>query len=360
MASRTSAQPAAARAIWFALGALVVYQLRYVLAPFVAAGALCFIAYPAVRWLERRWRWPHLLAVVGVFVLIVGTIAGMFALFGWLAFDDIHHLAQNAPERLHQVAVQILGGEKGTLLGKQLTADELAGKISSKLSVLIGTEDFMGYAAAVVASVGAGVLLTIVLFFYFLFSRQRLLDGLLWLCPPDKRPKIRAWAAEIEPVLGHYVRGLLMVFLYTSLAAWVGIQFLLGLPHAVLLALLTGLLELVPVVGPVVSATMVGLVALERGSVGMLVAAVGLCIGLRLSIDQVIGPLVLGRAVTLHPAVILFSLLCGGVLYGLLGAFLAIPVAASIKVILAKVYAENAEDKPLRAVKSPVGRAPRG
>jgi predicted PurR-regulated permease PerM len=129
------------------------------------------------------------------------------------------------------------------------------------------------------------------------------------------------------------------VLIYASCAAYVGLGLVLGIPHAVLLALMTGILELIPVVGPIAAAIAAGLVAV-RYSTGVQ-AIVGYALyatALRLSIDQLIGPIALGTAARLHPAVIIFCFLSGGLLFGISGIIMAVPVALALRTTLAVLY----------------------
>jgi predicted PurR-regulated permease PerM len=99
-------------------------------------------------------------------------------------------------------------------------------------------------------------------------------------------------------------------------------------------------LELVPVVGPLASATIVGFVALQQSSLGSAVFLMAFAIGLRVSIDNLVGPLVLGEAARIHPVVVIIAFVCGAMLFGIVGLLLAVPVAVCIKTALEHYYAE--------------------
>ena len=146
----------------------------------------------------------------------------------------------------------------------------------------------------------AGVL-TVVLYFYFLYDSERLAGGALWLVPPAWRERVRSMALHVRPMLRRYVVGLVAVVPFTSVASWVWLAPVMGVPHAELLALTTGLLELIPVAGPIASAALVSTAALGRGGVPALLAFLVFYIILRLLIDQVVGPLILGRAAQFAP-----------------------------------------------------------
>ena len=131
------------------------------------------------------------------------------------------------------------------------------------------------------------------------------------------------------------------VIVYAGCAAYIGLGLFLRLRHAAFLAALTGLLEVLPVVGPALSAVIAGLVAIQEAkSVWSIVAYVIYASALRLSIDQLVGPLVLGNAARVHPTLVIFCFLAGGALFGIVGVILAVPFALTVKVALATIYGE--------------------
>ncbi|MGH8228460.1 MAG: AI-2E family transporter, partial [Steroidobacteraceae bacterium] len=186
-----------------------------------------------------------------------------------------------------------------------------------------------------------GMVLAWVLLGYFLIDAHRVGQGLLWLVPPRQRPRAAAIWAELDPLLRRYFVGVALVVAYASVAAYLGLGLALGLHHAVPLALLTGVLEVIPVVGPAASAIIAGLVAVRHAvSAWDILAYVVYAIALRVSIDQFFGPIVLGHAARVRPIVIIFCFLAGGILFGVVGVILAVPVAIGIKVVLANLYGE--------------------
>jgi len=130
---------------------------------------------------------------------------------------------------------------------------------------------------------------------------------------------------------------------YATIAAYIGLGVILGIHHALLLALLTGILETVPVVGPTSAAVIAGLISLRTATgIGSILAYAAYATALRLSIDQLFGPIVLGRAAHVHPALIIFCFLAGGVVLGIPGVILAVPVALLVKSTLATLYGDEA------------------
>ncbi|HEX4112819.1 MAG TPA: AI-2E family transporter, partial [Stellaceae bacterium] len=102
----------------------------------------------------------------------------------------------------------------------------------------------------------------------------------------------------------------------------------------------------IPLIGPAITFVIVGLISAHGASLAGTIGLFAFAVALRLSLDELVAPLVLGQAARLHPAMIIFAFLSGGVLFGIIGLLLAVPVAASIKIILTIYYAEPVANRP--------------
>jgi predicted PurR-regulated permease PerM len=317
---------------------LLAYPLRFALIPFVIAGALAYVATPAVEFLSRRLRWRRWIAATAVFVLCLTALAGL----GWwikaVVFPDAVALTQSLPEMLRKVFVDAAGSDHVRLFGRDISADAVIAEIGAGVRGMAGGE--AGVGEALLAGLGGLLMfiLTISTFCYFLVSGPKIAQGILWLFPPWLRPPVADLAVTMKPFLYRYIVGMLVVISTTVVLCWIGLGPILHLPNAVVLALLVGLLEFFPVVGAVASALLLGLAAISQGSIGVVIGVTFFTLVLRLLIDQVIAPLIYGKASSLHPAAVLFAFLVGGTLYGVLGLLLAVPAAAMIKVALQANY----------------------
>jgi predicted PurR-regulated permease PerM len=167
--------------------------------------------------------------------------------------------------------------------------------------------------------------------------------GLFWTVPPSLRDVVARIGARVDPVLKRYFLGILTIVIYSATASYIGLS-LLGVEHAALLAVLTGSLETIPMIGSTSAAVIAGLVSLRTATGFMsIVAFTVYAVLLRLSIDQIVAPLVLGRAAHVHPVLIIFCFLAGAVILGIPGVILAVPVSLVVKNALATLYGEEAE-----------------
>lgn len=331
------------RLVAFFIGIVAfLYLIRSILLPFVLAGILAFICMPLVEGLKRRLRLPRWLSAL----VVLTALAAIATVGGWLGIppllDQITHTAGDLGGAVESFARTLMGNRSIDILGTSVNASNIGDYTVSSLRGWLG----QGTRLLTVATLGFawifGMLLTVVVLGYFLFDAYRIEAGLFWLVPPRYRPFAhRAWA-ELAPVLRRYFIGVALVVIYASIAAYIGLGLALGLHHAVVLAVMTGVLEVIPLVGPAASAVIAGLVAVgEATGAGAIMAYIFYATGLRISIDEFFGPIVLGRAGRIPPVLIIFCFLAGGFLFGIVGVVLAVPVALSIRIILQVLYDES-------------------
>jgi predicted PurR-regulated permease PerM len=338
--------PGEIRAVILAAAALAVflYFIKLILLPFVLAAIVAYISTRPLDWIAKRTGWPRMLFAVLLFLIFLG-LGGLFSVFAAkrVAVETLG-LAKDLEQILENFAGQAIGDHSVQLLGRSVTARQIVDSGLDQIRNWIGQTDQLalltGYSLAAVM----GAFLTVVLLFYFLTTGKRIARGLLWIVPPRRRTLVRRIWAHLDPILTRYFLGMIVVVIYATTAAYVGLGFFLGIDHAFLLALLSGILETVPVVGPTSVAIIAGLISLRTatGFVSILNYAL-YATALRLSIDQVVGPVVLGTAAHVHPVLIIFCFLAGGIVFGIPGIILAVPVALLIKSTLAILYGDVEE-----------------
>jgi len=322
-----------------------LYLVRAILLPFVLAGITAYVCTPLVDRVAVGLRIPRWLPALAVLCVLMA----LGSLVGWLGIPALARESVRVVGDLQgsiEGFVQALIGHRTVqLMGTTINAQSVALYSVNAIRAWISTDSRIVDLTAWGVAAIFGLILTWVLLGYFLIDAPRVARGFLWLVPPPQRPfMVRVWG-ELNPVLRRYFIGVALVVVYASVAAYIGLGLALGLHHAVFLAMLTGLLEMIPMVGPAAAAVIAGLVAVSHAaSAGDILAYVAYAIALRVSIDQFFGPIVLGRAARVSPIVVIFCFLCGGVLFGVVGVILAVPVALIIKVILAIRYGEPHTD----------------
>lgn len=334
---------------WPLTAAIVVvlvflFFIRHILLPFILAAALAFLLTPLIEALRARGRMPRWAAASLVYVATLALFGLLFYVVGGPLIRDVTQLVQTVPQNIRKLIGDLAGLAQG-VIGHPIDVAALTGAVFAEMQRLVGSGMIASFAAAGVATL-FGTILFVFLLIYFLVSGPGLVRSTLWLVPPEYRGEVDRVRGRVQPLLWRYFFGLAIVVTYTSTVAWIGFAWVFHLPHAPLLAIVVGLLELVPLIGPAASIGIIALTALQQAGLMGVLGLVGFALALRLSIDQLIGPLVLGEAARLHPVVIIFCFLSGAVLFGIIGLLLAVPVAASLKIILKIYYAEPVIDAP--------------
>jgi predicted PurR-regulated permease PerM len=325
--------------------ALVLYEIQWMLPPFVLAGLLAYIVTPAIDWASARSRLPR-----PIFVLLTFGLFLLFAmLVGYLGIPplarEMTRVFSDFETIVRELAQRLVGSGKISLFGQPMDAAQLAAAASTGLRNWFTQTPVLATFGAAIFGTMFGLILTLVLLFYFLLSGPSMARGMLKLVPPRQRPLIMHIWTLLDPVLKRYFIGVLVVVAYAAAAAYVGLGLVLGIPHAVLLALLTGVLEMIPVIGPGSAAVIAGLVAIHYAAgIGAIIAYALYATALRISIDQLFGPLALGAAARLHPVLVIFCFLSGAFLFGVVGVIMAVPAALIVKITLALLYDEPAKD----------------
>jgi predicted PurR-regulated permease PerM len=324
--------------------AVLLYEIRIALLPFVFAIAVAFVLEPVIQTVQRRLGSPRWPIAVALYLLLLMLLAAAGYWVSTSAVPAVMHIVAQAPDILRHFLGEILGDQGITIFGQTYTADKVVaalGGIMAGMAGISAVERAVGLALSVIF----GTFLTLVLMPYFMISAPRLAAGTIWLLPPERRRPVQDLLPKIIPVLRRYLVGVGIVVTYTAVVAWIGFGPIFHLPHAVLLAITVGILELIPVIGPFMSATIVGVIAIQEQGIVEAVLLFGFAIALRLSIDNLVGPIVLGEAARIHPVIIIISFVCGAILFGVVGLLIAVPIAVCIKITLQHYYAEPVADE---------------
>jgi predicted PurR-regulated permease PerM len=317
------------------------YFIHVVLLPFVFSAVTAFVLTPLVDWLAKSLRAPRIAVVLAVFLVILALVGfGAYVAIPALV-QDAYHAISHLQEIIQRPLENLLGKAPVQILGQPESASDIAAAAVAKLRTLLQQEGTVAALGAWAFGGVFGVFLTLTLLAYFLASGAQVVKGCLRLFPPHWRPVTARILDSLRPILFRYFVGVAAVVVYAGCAAYVGLGLFLRLRHAAFLAALTGLLEVLPVVGPALSAVIGGVAAIQEAkSVWSIVTYAIYASALRLSIDQLVGPIVLGSAARVHPTLVIFCFLAGGALFGVVGVVLAVPLALTIKVALAMIYEE--------------------
>ena len=338
--------------------------------PFVIGLLLVYLLDPGVTWLARRGL-PRWLGVLALYLVVLAIIVGTVAL-----------LLQPLAHQLEAFILALPGyGQKLQDLAQQLN------QLYEQLNLPPALRDLIDHAVANLVSKGGqfdlGSLLPIagslaaqvarlvayvvvpVWAFFLLKDRDRLLESLGRSVPEAWRGDTWAILAIIERTFGRWVRGQLLLGLVVGVATFVGLLVLGVLidpvftSFAVFLAVIAGVLELVPIIGPIISMIPTLLVALTTGRWEALLAVVLLYLLVQQVENNFLVPIIQGDAIDLHPSIIIFALIMGGAIAGLLGAILALPITAAARDIYRYLF-RRTDTPPLSPEQASASLLPRG
>lgn len=313
--------------LWF------FYIEREILSPFILAAIFAFIFNPVVSFLSSKIKFPRTISIILIWAIILGVLAvgGMF----------IVRRAVAESAGLKEYVQDWTAIAKTQIIALPEFARPTLNEALSSLQKTILTTSISLFAVFPQAVSGViSFFIFLVSSFYFLKEGRNVFDKFLNVIPRDYRLEVEILLRKINEVLGDYLRGQLLVIL-TSFLMFFSFYTIIGVKFALILALIAGFLEVVVLIGPFVAGILAVIVVLISGvsnfNLNLLQAVVVVTVGnfiIRQIQDYVVTPGIMGKAVKLHPLVILFAVLAGGHIAGILGLVLAVPIAAVIRIIL--------------------------
>lgn len=329
-----------------AIALVLLWAVRGILAPFIISAGLAYAFSPVVTSAQGRTHWPRP-ALVGLGYLIV--LAG-FALLAVVSSGrisgELAALSAAGPDLVANALHEILGSDTLTVAGTTLTVTDIAAGIESSLAGIVETPSSAIHLAGLVVDLALQAVLVLIVTFYLLVDGPRMRTWTLDLVPPVDRPRYGSLLDRIQATLSKWLRGQLLLIGLVAVVSYVFLGPILHVPYALAIALLTGVLEVIPLVGPLIAAAIAVVAALashDPTTAG--IVAVGYFV-IRQVEDQLVMPAVIGRAVHLHPVVTIFAVLAGLSVYGVLGGLLGVPVAAAANVVFNDLYAERVRTSP--------------
>jgi predicted PurR-regulated permease PerM len=298
----------------------------------IIIGLALFIAVgldPVVGWLVRHRvpRWAAVLTVIGCALAVVAAF--LAAAIPPLT-SEATALAHQIPHYLH--TLQDRNSQLGKLNVRFHIQQRLSKVATSGSSSLVG--GVLG-AGELVLSTASFIIAVLVLSIYFLAGLPRIKVFAYQLVPHSRRPRVILISDEVLAKVGGYLLGNFITSAIAGLGTYLW-MLALGIPYPILLGMFVALADLIPVIGSTVGGVVVTLVALTV-SLPVALATLAFYIVYRLAEDYLLVPRVMGRAVQVPAIVSLIAVLIGGVLLGIVGALVAIPVAAAIRLLLQEI-----------------------
>ncbi len=324
----------------------VIYLLRKPLSWLVIAAFIAIAASGPVtffsRWMKRG------LAIAIVYVLIVLLPIGLGALIIPPIVNQVEEFADNVPSYVDDVEEFVTGNETLADLEEEF---DLTGKLQD---LAADAPSKIGDAAGTLKDIGVGVVNSmfaaftiLILSIFMVGGGPRWREGFLRSQPPERSERLRSAFEHISQAIGNYVGGALAQATLAGVSAFIVLE-ILGAPFSAPLALLVAFFDLIPVVGATLAGLLVAVVMLfVNFPVGLIVWVV-YAIAYQQIENYLIQPQIQKRAVAVEPFVVLVAVLFGSSLFGVLGAVLAIPTAASLQIAVRELIAYRRESTIVR------------
>jgi predicted PurR-regulated permease PerM len=334
------------------LAAALLLSLTELLPPFVLALMLAYLLHPLVSAVERRLRVGRVVAVVLVYVSIILLLAGVTTWIGLSISQQIIGLVQDLTQLSAQLPGQLQALSQATVhFGPwavdlaQVNLEPLVNSLVSTFQPLLsGTGSLLATAVGATASTVGMLVLVLVMGYYLARDFGTIDDALLGLIPGPYREDFHKLLDDTGRVWQAFLRGQVILALAMGVSSAV-VFGALGLRFALGLGLIAGLMEFVPLFGPIIAGLLAVLVALFQASnwwsltplVYALVVLAGAVLLQQLE-NNVLVPRIIGHSLNLHPLIVLLAALSGGILAGVLGILLAAPTVATMRMWLGYIY----------------------
>ncbi len=325
-----------------AIGLYVVGILKAVIPPFLYAFIIVYFLRPVVDFFDRRGI-PRVFSVILSYIIFLSVFTLIILYFIPIVFVQVNQLIKDLPDFI-DVVVNRYNDVQDRFY--RLVLPEGTDKVLNQISenaqkygvrLLSGTpETITGFFGGLF-----NLIMGPVIAFYVLKDMAAIRTTIYGLFPERMRDEVRVVTNKVNYVVGGYLRGQALISLIVG--TLIGVYFwIIGVKFAFLLGVIGGILNIIPYFGPIVAGTLAAIVAFFQAPVLALWAIIGTLI-----IQQIdgafISPNIMRQAVDLHPAVIIFSLIVGGILLGFLGLILAVPIAAVAKALIMYYFYEEPE-----------------
>ncbi len=332
-------------------------HLAHILTPFVVAAVFAYLVHPLVDWAERRMHLPRVVVVLALYALLgTGLVVGGMLIAPSLG-QQLRALVRTVPEVIEAIDRRLASTPELRVGELVIDTRALFSRLDSAARSL--TERFSQEAVPLVLATVEALIKSFVFFlvsFYGLLQGRVLVTRVQALAPRRHQRTVVRILSQVNATFRAYIRAQLVLFLIMATATYVALT-ILQVKYRLALAVATGLLELIPFIGPWTAGAIAVSVALTQGttpfgwsSLQLAVVVALVYLVLRLLEDHFVIPQLVGHFVRLHPVVVLFGILAGASLAGIVGLLLAVPVLAALKIVLLTVLEELRHPPPRQIV----------
>ncbi len=326
----------------------VLFAARSALPPFFVGLALAYLLLPAVR-LIQRWmpfRTAHpdfarVLAVSIVYLIIILIVVLIATLVFPVVFQQLNRFIEALPNMASQAreVLQVWAAELLRSIPADIRSEVEAAEQQLTHDLIAAGQDALVKTALVITqtfSVLIGIFAIPVWLFYVLKDRRRGIQSFYALFPDGIRLDVQAIIGIVDSVLSSYIRAQLFLAFVVGIATWIGLE-LLGVPFAIVLGITAGITELIPIIGPLI-AGIVAIVVTLASAPDKVVWVILLTVFIQQVETNLLVPRVQGKAVDIHPAIIILLLVLASEIAGFVGLLVVVPLAAVSRHVFLYLY----------------------
>jgi predicted PurR-regulated permease PerM len=330
------------QAVLILTGAWLLYLLRDVVMIVLTAIVIASAIEPGVAALARR-KVPRLLSVIGIYLVLLGTIAGLFAYFVPALVNEIASFMTSLPEYVRTFSSAGVLDPYLQLFGVDTIPAVSPNDILAQVTSFIGGNGAFSSATSTAVGVFSGVVsfvLIIVLSFYLAVIETGVEDFLRIIVPDSHEAYVIGLWRRAQKKIGLWMQGQLLLGLIIGVLVYLGLT-ILDVRHALVLAVVAAMFELIPVFGPTLAAVPAVIIGFTDGGVTLGLLVIGLYVIFQQFENHLIYPLVVTKVVGVPPLLVILALIIGAKLAGFFGILLSVPAAATIQELVADMEARR-------------------
>ncbi|WP_418792288.1 AI-2E family transporter [Phosphitispora sp. TUW77] len=318
-------------------GLYFLYKVKIILVPFILAFFIAYLLNPLVYYIENK-KVPRGLAILLVYMVLFCMVTSIMVFGVPYIVEEFNQLGNIIPKLTMEIRgiISDIEGSYSRFKLPQAIKAVIDERIKQGEELLINMLRAGADSLVKLFSYLLGLIIAPVFAFYMLKDAEQIKNSFVLTIPRKYRSDIMAVLRDLDEIISAFFRGHLIISLIVGVLTGVG-MYLVGLDFAFIIGLIAGIAELVPYLGPFITAVPAVFLGLLVSKKTAVYAIIIVLIVQQLE-NAVISPKILGKSLGLHPLVVIFALLAGGEIYGFAGIIMAVPGAAAIKAVLRYIY----------------------
>jgi predicted PurR-regulated permease PerM len=313
----------------FAGGLYLIFQLRFVILLLFLVTVVSYTLLPFVEYFEK-FKIPRAITTLGILLLALGFVSGIAVAIASALGTEYNGLVQMVENNYASLASQY--GLEQFLGSSDFSSKDVISQLGSALSgsVSSGLQGALGFGSTIFGALFT-LLTAVTILFYLMYDPHRIADFVISLLPEHHQPRTKKVARHIQHTLSKWLQGQFLLMFIMAVISYIGFL-IIGVPYPLVLAILVGVLDIVPVIGPLIALIPVLLVTVFDSPVKAIFVLIFFFM-LQIIEGNVLVPRVMSKTVGLDSLYVIIALLVGSSLGGALGGLLAIPASVILKIL---------------------------